>query len=92
MKRTSPIIILIVFAWLAFWFVLGPMMASAQDKAMFYEKSRNTPEVVLIRKALSDTAQVCAEPIDGGIVACRSVADFRKWVKSPAPAGAPLIK
>lgn len=38
------------------------------------------PDTVVIRQALKDTALVCAEPVAGGTVSCRTVKEFRVWV------------
>jgi hypothetical protein len=58
-----------------------------QDKAMIYSQSRSLPDVVLVKKAMPNDGQVCAEPPSGGIVACKSVAEFRAWVREPGVKG-----
>jgi hypothetical protein len=53
-------------------------MAFAQ---VAYQKAeRAVPPVVLVEKTVPDTAQICAQP-EAGLVACRSVGEFRKWVR-----------
>jgi hypothetical protein len=37
------------------------------------------PETVTIRHTMPDTARVCVEPSDGGIVSCRSIRELRRW-------------
>jgi hypothetical protein len=67
------------FGLVMFAFALATAGAVAQ--VAYMEKSRSTPQVVVIEKVLPDSAQVCAEPLDGGLVACRSIGEFRKWVR-----------
>ena len=52
-----------------------------QQNAQMIQASRSLPETVVIKRTMPDTALVCAEPADGGLVACRSVKDFRMWAQ-----------
>lgn len=61
-------------------FVGAPILV-AYTQVAYMEKSRSAPQVVVIEKILPDSAQVCAEPQDGGLVACRPVGEFRKCVR-----------
>jgi hypothetical protein len=40
---------------------------------------KNTPDAVVVRKDISDAALVCMEP-PTGVVVCRQVGAFRKWI------------
>ena len=74
-NRTNSLIAAIVFAVL-----IGYAFAAAQNvKSM--PASGFLPETVTIRATMPDDGQVCAEPRAGGLVACRSAAEFRKWVR-----------
>ena len=44
---------------------------------------RYLPEVIILKKDMPDTTQLCAEPQTGGLVACRSVGEARKWLTEP---------
>lgn len=92
MRKTFGTILLYVSMCVAvagMWMFLDGVMAYAREtgaqqaKAMIMEQSRSLPDVVLVKKAMPDTGQVCAEPPSGGIVACKSVAEFRAWVREP---------
>lgn len=76
MKRV--LLSLFIVLVLGFWFVVV-----AQDKAFYVTETRNIPPVVLVRATVPENAQICAETITGGIVGCRPVSEFRKWVKEP---------
>ena len=54
--------------------------APQQQYAKVYDPTPDLPRVVVINKALLDSAQVCAEPKTGDFVSCRSVGEFRQWV------------
>lgn len=38
------------------------------------------PDVITVKRTVSDTARVCVEPPSGGLLACRPVGELRKWV------------
>jgi len=74
MKKYAGVLIAIITLLLLF-------VALTSGQVAYMEKTRSVPQVVVIEKVLPDTAQVCAEPLDGGLVACRPVGEFRKWVR-----------
>ena len=90
-KSIGNVVFLVLFCVGLFggWFALDATMAYAREsgaqqaKAMIMEQSRSLPDVVLVKKAMPDNGQVCAEPPSGGIVACKTVAEFRAWVREP---------
>ena len=45
-----------------------------------YKAQGAIPEVVNIKASMPDVARICVERPDGGLVACRSIGDLRKWV------------
>jgi len=56
-------------------------MLQAQDKRMeYYAMDRATPETVVILKIVPNSGLVCAEP-DKGVVICKTVGEFRQWVR-----------
>ena len=57
-------------------------VVSAQTDAqkVYYMRGSGFPETLVLKRAFSDQARVCAEPPEG-IVACRTVAEFREWVR-----------
>ena len=74
-SRTNSLIAAVVLAVL-----IGYAFAAAQNvKSM--PASGFLPETVTIRATMPDDGQVCAEPRSGGLVACRSVGEFRKWAR-----------
>jgi len=63
--------------------LLGAVFAFAQapkSKMDYYVNERAVPETFVVRLAVKDTSLVCAEP-DKGLVTCRSVGEFRAWVR-----------
>lgn len=55
----------------------------AQDKRVeYYAMGRSAPETLVVLKVVPNSGLVCAEP-DKGVVACKTVGEFRKWVFSP---------
>jgi hypothetical protein len=75
-------------AWIVFWtflilysLVVGVISAQAPKSQMeYYVNERAVPETFVVRLTVQDTALVCAEP-DKGMVTCKSVGEFRKWVR-----------
>jgi hypothetical protein len=77
MKQLKRLAVLIVVSTL----ILLGGITWAQN-AKFMAKSGFMPEVVTIAREMADDGQVCAEPkLDGVLLSCRTVKDFRAWVK-----------
>jgi len=74
-NRTNSLIAAVVLAVL-----IGTAFAAAQNVKSL-PASGFLPETVTIRATMPDNGQVCAEPRAGGLVACRSVGEFRKWAR-----------
>jgi hypothetical protein len=69
---------------LALGLLLGTLftvLQAVQDKRVeYYALGRATPETLVILKVVPNSGLICAEP-DKGTVACRTVGEFRTWVR-----------
>ena len=63
------------FAFVAF--------VAAQEKTMFREAQGFMPDVVRVTAKMPDKGRICVE-IPGGIDACRSISELRKWAQERA--------
>jgi hypothetical protein len=54
----------------------------AQDtKGVFSSPAQGfIPATTVVSQYVPDKDRVCAEPKGGGVLSCRTVAEFRKWV------------
>lgn len=62
------------------WLVVGVALAvvSLQDIAL-YKRDSFLPDVVVVKRTLPDSAQICAER--DGLMDCRSIGDLRRWLQ-----------
>lgn len=61
--------------------LVGAVFVTAQDKVFYSPAERSTPPVVVVKATVPDTSVICAEPLSGGLVACRPISEFRVWVR-----------
>jgi hypothetical protein len=69
-----------LFFALLFATVIGGVFVYTQ--AVQYKAAQSfMPSVVRVTREMPDTGRICAEPAEGGLDTCRSVKDFRAWVR-----------
>lgn len=67
--------------WIIVWKIQHPVLAQNQNKRIeYYALEQTTPETLVVLKVVPNSAIVCAE-LNKGMVACRTVGDFRSWVR-----------
>jgi hypothetical protein len=65
----------------AFAFALMTGVIVAQDKSVFSSAAQGfVPATHAVSQYVLDKERICAEPKGGGILSCRTVGEFRKWV------------
>jgi len=75
--RRVPLLLLGLLLGMAF------VVLQAQDKRVeYYAMGRASPETLVVLKVVPNNGLICAEP-DKGLVACKTVKEFRSWVFSP---------
>ena len=76
--------------WLVFAFALSAIALAQAQVMIAYPPNAPTviyvapnggiPGAIVVKSAVSNDSQVCAEPAVEGVLACRSAAEFRVWV------------
>jgi hypothetical protein len=59
----------------------GMVIAQSVEKGVFSSPAQGfVPASTVVSQYVSDKDRICAEPKGGGILSCRTVGEFRKWV------------
>lgn len=85
MESLLVLVVLVVLAgvlWLAFSPLLAGAVPQQQPLVKSFPAQGYTPPSMTVQKENSDEMLLCAEPKDpGATYACRTVGEFRKWVR-----------
>ena len=61
-------------------FTVYALVSAQGEKVLHVDASGFMPETITIAAVVKPDTRICAVPVDGGMVSCRTVAEFRTWV------------